>query len=425
MSETSDMKQLQNYVFSNVIGLLDQDNFYQSIEKRLHETKVDCYMAAIAIEDFDVILNLYGRDITDNMLEKTASILMAWSDHEELTGYFNNNEFYILIEDNDFNEDSVRTFLDAFAEASAPFQIFLHIGIYKITNKFTPVHVICSHASVALDHMLTENGNCFAFYKETLKNQKTHKHKVISELDDALDKENFRIFLQSQNDREDNIIGAEALVRWDHPEEGILAPGQFIGILEEENLVYLIDRYVWELAVSQLSDWQNTPLKNVYISINISQKDFYYLDIYDILTKLMESYHVEPSLLHLEINEESFVINANRQIINRLRDYGFRIVIDKFGSGASSILTIKDIEVDAIKIDTSFTKEIKYNIRSRIVLEALINMCRRLNMTVMAEGIEDKDDLDFLKCESCDSFQGYYFDKPMPVDEFEIKYMKE
>ena len=425
MGDSSDLKELQSFSFSNVIGLLNKDDFYQSIEKKLHEAESDCYMLAIAIEDFDVIFNLYGRDITDDMLEKTASILVEWRQDDTLKGYVDNNVFFILIEDNDFGDDSLNQFLDAFVEASAPFQIFLHIGVFKISNKFMPVHMICSHASVALDHTLAENGNCFAFYNESLTDQKTHKHKVISELEDALDKENFQIYLQSQTDREDNMIGAEALVRWDHPEEGILTPGQFLSILEEENLVYLIDRYVWELAVSQLSDWQNTALKDVYISINISQKDFYYLDIYDILTKLMDAYHVAPSLLHLEINEESFVINANRQIINRLREYGFKIVIDKFGSGASSIRTIKDIEVDAIKIDTSFTKEIKFNIRSRIVLETLINMCRRLNMTVMAEGIEDKDDLDFLKCESCDSFQGYYFDKPMPVEEFELKYIKE
>ena len=424
MSDGSDLNDMHDYSFADTLGLCDRESFYQSSEKRLHESKADCYMLAISIEDFDVIFNLYGRDITDNMLEKTATILMAWSQNDEITGYVNKNEFYVLIEDDQFTDESIQTFLDAFAEASAPYQIFLHIGAFKITNKFTPVHVICSFASIALDHTLTETGNCFAFYKDTLKDHRSHKHKVIREVEDALDRENFQIYLQSQVDSNNEVVGAEALVRWKHPEEGILAPGQFVGILEEENMIYLIDRYVWELSVSQLSDWQNTSLQNVFISINISQKDFYYLDIYSILTELVESYHVDPSLLHLEINEESFVINANRQIINHLREYGFKIVIDKFGHGVSSIKTLKDIEVDAIKIDVSLTKEIKFNIRSRIVLEALIELCRRLNMTVHAEGIENNDDFDFLKCESCNVFQGYYFDKPMPVEEFETKYRK-
>ena len=406
-------------------GLLNQTQFYERVGQSLKQEGSSWYMLAIAIEDYALISELYGREIARDILKKTAQLILDHTFEDDLAGRLRPDEFMVLKNANRFSEKEIRTVLKEFQDTSSPYQIFLHIGIYEITDPSASIVAICNRASIALDHIATEDGSCLGYYSEALIDNANQKRKVIREVEDALDKEHFRIFLQPQVDANGVLKGAEALVRWDHPEDGILPPGRFVGILEEAGLIYLIDRYVWELAASQLEDWRNAGHEELYLSVNISQKDFYYLDIFTIFTDLAEQYSFSPDRLKLEITEDTFLIGANRHMIRRLKDFGFRIEIDRFGTGSSSLRMLKDVDADAIKIDREFSNELEEKPKSRIVLDAIIDICKRLQMDIIVEGIEYPFQLDYLKDKGCNLFQGYLFDRPMPVSDFEEKYFRQ
>ncbi|MBR0164027.1 MAG: EAL domain-containing protein [Lachnospiraceae bacterium] len=409
----------------NIEGLYSQADFYEKVQQVLRTSADRWYMLSFAIEDFPLISELYGRDIAKDILYRTATMLMTHRSESTVVGRVKRDEFSALVRSDRFNELEIREILQEFQETSSPNHIFLHVGIYEIKDPSASAVAICNRASIALDHIAEEKGNTFAYYSESQTDHAGLKRKVIREVEDALDKEHFQIFLQPLLDRQGTLVGAESLVRWNHPEDGIIPPGRFVGILEDAGLIYLIDRYVWELAASQLEAWKGTAHNDLFITVNISQKDFYYLDIYTIFTDLVQQYRIDPSRLRLEITEDAFVIGANRHMIDRLKAQGFMVAIDKFGSGSSSLKLLKDVSIDAIKIDTELVRESDERRRSRILLEAVIRMCKQLDMIVVAEGIETPAQLDHLMEQGVDAFQGYYFDKPMTVLDFEDKYFRD
>jgi EAL domain-containing protein (putative c-di-GMP-specific phosphodiesterase class I) len=252
-----------------------------------------------------------------------------------------------------------------------------------------------------------------------------YEKNLVSEFDSALEKKQFKMFLQPQTDADGNMLGAEALVRWQHPERGMVPPGSFISVFEKTGLIYKLDQYIWRCACEKLKDWKDRGLLQYYISVNISPKDFYYLDIYSTFVDLVNEYHILPANLKLEITETAIMSDFNKQFIllKRLREYGFQIEIDDFGSGYSSLNMLKDMPVDVLKIDMGFLRQTEHIKRSRIILEAIVSLSKRLEMPVVVEGVETKEQLSFLKELECEAYQGYYFSKPIPVEEFENKYM--
>jgi EAL domain-containing protein (putative c-di-GMP-specific phosphodiesterase class I) len=222
-------------------------------------------------------------------------------------------------------------------------------------------------------------------------------------------------------DFEGNVVGGEALARWIHPEKGIVPPGQFIGVLENANLIYQMDRYIWELAAKQLTSWKGTENEKYRISVNISPKDLQFLNIEVVFTELVEKYQIDPAKLNLEITETAIAGNIGTciELMGRLREKGFLVEMDDFGSGYSSLNLLKDFKVDVLKIDMRFLDSTDDPERAQIILENIIHMAQQLKMTVIAEGVETKDQLLMLDERGCDLFQGYYFSKPVDVETFE------
>lgn len=425
MTETPIINRLPEDPIDSIEELYPQALFYEKVQQVLRQSSGRWYMLSFAIEDFPLISELYGREIARDILYRTATMLVSHRTERTIIGRVKRDEFSALVHSDNFDEKEIRQILGEFQETSSPNHIFLHVGIYEIKDRTASAVAICNRASIALDHIANERGNAFAYYSDTQTDHAGLKRKVIREVEDALDKEHFQIFLQPLLDRTGKLVGAESLVRWAHPEDGIIPPGRFVGILEDAGLIYLIDRYVWELAASQLESWKGTAHDELFITVNISQKDFYYLDIYTIFTELVQQYRIDPGKLRLEITEDAFVIGANRHMVSRLKQQGFEVAIDKFGSGSSSLRLLKDVSIDAIKIDTELVRESDEKMRSRIILESIITMCKRLNMIVVTEGVETAEQLDYLMAQGVDAFQGYYFDKPMTVLDFEDKYFRD
>jgi EAL domain-containing protein (putative c-di-GMP-specific phosphodiesterase class I) len=207
--------------------------------------------------------------------------------------------------------------------------------------------------------------------------QKTlQEQRIISAFDEALESWAFEMHLQPLVKENGEFIGAEALVRWRKSDGSTVMPGAFIEVLEHAGLIQKLDQSIWEQAVQQLSTWKGTELENLFISVNISAKDFYSIDVYEALTGLVDKYDVDSSLLRLEITETALLMEPEKShdVISKLRSRGFLVEIDDFGKGHSSLGLLKDIHADVLKIDMSFLQEIQHKERSRTILGSIISM---------------------------------------------------
>jgi EAL domain-containing protein (putative c-di-GMP-specific phosphodiesterase class I) len=249
------------------------------------------------------------------------------------------------------------------------------------------------------------------------------EHELSMQLPEALQGGQLVCYLQPQSDEDGVIKGAEALVRWMHPQRGLMMPAEFVPFFERNYMIVEIDQFIWEEACKILQKWMNEGREDMYISVNVSARDLESIDVYKTLMGLVEKYDLNPSMLKVEITEGTIMQNPLRQIklIGKLRTAGFYVEMDDFGSGYSSISMLKDIEIDAVKMDMRFFGKTDHLDRSRKIIESMVNLLRDFEMTIIAEGVETKRQVDFLSSISCDIFQGYYFSKPVTVEEFERK----
>ena len=216
-------------------------------------------------------------------------------------------------------------------------------------------------------------------------------------------------------------MGAEALVRWNHPVWGFLSPAEFIPLFEKNGFITRLDRFVWEKACAVLHDWDERGYYPMSVSVNVSRADIYNEDLADTLVKIIEKYDLDPSRLHLEITESAYTENPKQIIdtVTTLRELGFVIEMDDFGSGYSSLNMLNDMPIDILKLDMKFIRSEMAKPKSQGILQFIINLASWMNLSVVAEGVETKAQLLRLTEIGCDYVQGYYFAKPMPCQEFE------
>ena len=249
------------------------------------------------------------------------------------------------------------------------------------------------------------------------------EQRLSGELDNAINDNQLKVYLQEQCDGDGKVIGAEALIRWIHPTEGLMPPYRFIPMFEKNGLISKVDLFVWKEAAKLLKKWQNEGNGDYYISVNISPADFYFLDIYKELVRIVEKYEINPAKLKLEITETLIMkdVESRLMIVEKLRDFGFTVEMDDFGSGYSSLNMLKDISVDVLKLDMGFLYKTKDEEKSRKIIEMIVQLSKALDMPVICEGVETKSQFEFLKNIKCDYFQGYLFAKPVSIEDFENK----
>ena len=283
---------------------------------------------------------------------------------------------------------------------------------------------MCIRDSMAIERIKGDYNQVISYYDEGDMKRLMHEKSIVAEFDKALENGEFCMYLQPQFDSRGTLLGAEALVRWNHPKRGLLYPDSFVGILEKTGIIYKLDNFIWEKAAEKIKEWNAAGYEDYHISINISAKDFYYLDLYNVLTGIVGKYGIAPKHLNLEITETVIMsdVKMHMEILDRLQQFGFQIEIDDFGSGYSSLNMLKDICSDVLKIDREFLRETENAVRSRDILEEIIRLSNRMNMTVITEGVETREQVDMLTDMGCRVFQGYYFSKPIPIHEFEDKY---
>jgi EAL domain-containing protein (putative c-di-GMP-specific phosphodiesterase class I) len=284
---------------------------------------------------------------------------------------------------------------------------------------------MCGRAKMALSTVKGDRTRKVAYYDNVLRDNILYEQELSKELEEAIAKEHLQMYLQPQTTADEKVIGAEALIRWNHPERGTLGPDVFIPVFERNGLITEVDKYMWEAACKQLRKWTDEGRREVYISVNISPKDFYFVDVYQTFVGLLDKYRIEPKQLKLEITESAVMrdFETQKELINKLRSLGFVVEMDDFGSAYSSLNMLKDIDVDVIKLDMGFLQQSVNSEKGKSILRMVVGLSKQLGIPVISEGVETREQLQFLQELGCEMFQGFYLGRPMDVQLFEIKYL--
>lgn len=430
--KTQDMERLKKEHYRSthdmLTGLYNRSYFYESVSEKLNETPEEVYyMICTNIKDFKLINDLFGAKMGDAILVKIAEVMEEFLSPETISGRLESDHFAFFMPKRLFQERELNAGISEVRKliSSSEYQMVIHAGIYEVRENDRDVPVMCDRANIAISTIKDNYDRIIAYYDEQIMERVMREKRLVSEFDTALEEGQFIMFLQPQVKPDGTVLGAEALVRWIHPERGMIPPGEFISVFEDAGLIYRLDKYIWELAARKLNEWKNNGHENLHISVNISAKDFYYLDIYKTFVELVEKYDISPEKLKLELTETALMMDPEKQLmlLDKLQRYGFQVEIDDFGSGYSSLNMLKDIHADVLKIDMGFLRQTKDNERTSIILHMIIDLAKRLHMIVITEGVESKDQVDNLTEAGCDMFQGYYFAKPIAVPEFETRYM--
>ena len=408
-------------------NVLNPDAFYE-LSRGMIKASPDVAWVMITsnIMNYRLINTLFGVLKGNEVLVRTSSMLREFTEQAGgLCGRLGGDQFAMLVPREKYREEALlavaRTLSSTFN--SGIYTFCIHFGVYEVEDSEIPVSVMCGRANSALRTIRDDMMRNVAYFDENILQRLLLEQKVIGGVEQALKDGQIKMYLQPLVDEKGRVIGAEALTRWVCPDGTVIMPGDFVETLENAGLIHKLDVYIWELAVRKLSEWKNTDRDDLTISVNMSAKDFFSIDVYETLTSLVDRHGVQRSRLRLEITETALLVEPAKSgdIVSKLRQAGFLVEIDDFGKGYSSLGLLKNIQADILKIDMSFLQEIHDRERSRIILQSVISMAGTLGMDVITEGVESAGQLEILTKMGCRHFQGYYFSRPIPTDKFEAR----
>ena len=407
-------------------GIWNRETFEKRANEILARMDEPYYIICTNIKDFKLINELCGTETGDALLKAQADMIRKEVYGNSVSARIYADRFCTLLPKRYFSEERFKESMLGVMDSvlSLPIKAHFYFGIYEIVDPMEPVWAMFDKAMMAIDAIRGSYEQYFSYYREDMFQRVLKEKEIISGFDRAIDEEQFHMYLQPQIANDGTLVGAEALVRWIHPEKGMVSPADFIPALEKSGLIHKLDLYMWEKAAQQLEKWKKEGKENLSISVNISTKDFYLIDIYSAFRDIAQKYDFDIKNLKLEITESALMKDVRKIMKNmdELHALGYDIEIDDFGSGYSSLGMLKDIHADILKIDMIFLRETQNVQRSTTILKNVISMSKELGMPVITEGVETKEQVDFLRDVGCDMFQGYYFAKPMSVASFEEMY---
>ncbi len=432
MTDTTERTKRENMnrflaTHDKLTGIFNTDRLYDEVRSVLQQNPDKEFLVLTSdIKDFKLVNDRYGREFADKLLIRIADLMREKAVSSTTRyGRLGSDKFGLLIEKDNYMEE---TFISAAKEVpnvgrNLVIPIIMHVGAYVIEDKNMPVSAMFDRAFIAIAGVKQEADLKVAYYEDDSRDAMLWDQKITEQLDNAITTGQIVPYLQAQVSREGKVVGAEVLVRWIHPEEGFMPPGRFLSVLEKNGMIAKIDQYIWECACRILRRWSFEGRKDLYLSVNISPKDFYMIDVPEVIIGLADKYELDRNKLRLEITESIMMddIDEKLKTIDKLREAGFIVEMDDFGSGYSSLNMLKDMPVDVLKLDMIFLKDTSHNERTKKIMSLIIDLAKSLDVPVIAEGVETVEQVDFLVEMGCDFFQGYYFARPVSLEEYEKK----
>ena len=365
----------------------------------------------------------FGAANGDRLLCEIAEFLTEKVEEHELLSRFRADRFMWVKKSEYIYNEEVFTALDQqIRQLPGAGNLHMKWGIYKITDRSVPVEKMCDRVMLAVDSIKGKYPKHYVVYDDAMREKLLREQEIIEKMADSLEDHQFQIYLQPKICLHDGTLaGAEALVRWKHPEKGMISPGEFIPLFEKNGFITQMDQYVWEQTCVLIKEWKAKGYPVVPVSVNVSRADFYITDLTEYMDVLVRKYDLQPSDLHLEVTESVYTENPIQilHMIEGLRSRGFVIELDDFGSGYSSLNMLNQMELDIMKLDMKFIQSEMMKPEDQGILRFIIDLAHSMKLSVVAEGIETGEQVERIKKLGCDYAQGYFFSRPVCVEEFE------
>ena len=401
-------------------------SFMERLRKRLPEILPNTYcIVAIDIEHFRLFNKLYGRSSGDEVIRYIYTCLeQSALEYDGIDAYLGGDNFVAFLPDDDEVLNCIRQkIVKKFSKWNNTSAFFPLFGVYTIKDTSVLPELMYDHAMLALSHAEEDYKWHICRYTIEMESSLEEEVYLLAAIEEGLEKGEFTFFAQPQcNIATGQIVGAEALVRWQKPNGEVLLPGGFIPVLEKNKMIDQLDRYVWEKVCQWLKGWIDQGYSPVPISINVSRIDIYAMDVPKYIFSLLEKYQIPEYLIKIEITESAYTENNNRisHAVNTLRNRGLVVMMDDFGCGYSSLNMLKNIPVDVLKLDMRFLQfKEEERQKSANILEAIVNMAGLLHLPIVVEGVENESQEKFVQKLGCRYIQGFYYYKPLPIKKFE------
>ena len=417
--------------YDELTGVLNKRTFYlKAKEMMINNPDKQFQLLRMNVARFKVINELLGEAEGDKLLQYIGNFLRSVDLPLYEAGRLYSDHFVICFSSDD---DTVKHMMYSLRYIASGFNLrhrtTLNFGLYRIDDIELPVSIMCDRANIALVKAKADFYNPYREYDDEMRRKMVLEQKILNVLDRALDEKEFIVYLQPKYDSNgDVLIGAEALVRWIHKEIDIegeviskfISPGDFVPVFEKNGLIYDLDKYVWRETCRLMREWLRAGLDVKPISVNVSRVDLYDPGLVDFFVDLIKCYEIPIELLELELTESAYTQDPIQilEVTDKLKDAGFTILMDDFGSGYSSLNMLKDVRVDTLKLDMGFLRSTDRSSRGGNILKAVVGMAKGLNLHVIAEGVETREQVDFLSSIGCHRIQGYFYSKPLTADEY-------
>ena len=395
--------------------------------KRNRSGKRHYAMVHLKLRKYRSFCTCFGVREAEELTEKFYGVLKKYMKKHETFALHENAEFGLLVTYADVDElvSRIKSWGKALDAVLPGIKLRFVSGVYLVEPKESDVDLLYNNALLAGEISGEDVETNIAFYNIEMNKQRLWERKVEDDMERALANKEFKVYLQPKiSTGEEKLAGAEALVRWVHPTEGFIPPNKFIPIFEQNGFILKLDDYMLEEIARQQAEWIAQGRSIVPISVNVSRAHFTREDLAEHIVGIVDKYKVPHSVIELELTESAFFDDKQTLLntVKSLREAGFPVSMDDFGAGYSSLNSLKEMHLDVLKIDADFFRGVEEEKRGMLIVSEVIDLAKKLDMKIVAEGIENKEQVDFLTELECDLIQGYFFAKPMPISEFEEKY---
>ena len=430
--ELSEGKKLISAAERDRITGLYSRNFFYEYASRLFQYHTEMHMdaAVLNIEQFHSVNAVNGREFGDSVLKRIGEEIRAFiSGTQGIASRVEADRFDLYC----LHQPDYRAVLNRIQEAvnrhSPNVSIHLRMGVMPWREGVEPV-LMLDRAQAACNMVRGNYQNPLMIYNEEMQAQELMNRRLLNDLKSAVSEHQLQVYYQPKYDIQcdpPRLSSAEALIRWKHPELGMVSPGQFVPLFEGNGLISRVDHYVWEEAARQVREWKDRYGFVFPVSVNLSRADVFDPALVDRLIRLIEENHLDYKDIKLEVTESAYTDKASTvlETIHRLRELGFEIEMDDFGSGYSSLNMLSDMPIDVLKMDMKFVRNIETSDTDMRLVKLILDIARYLGVKVVAEGVETEGQLRLLKDVGCDLIQGFYFSRPVPPEEFEKLIEKE
>jgi diguanylate cyclase (GGDEF)-like protein/PAS domain S-box-containing protein len=387
------------------------------------------WVMLIDLDRFKFVNDSMGHKAGDVLLVTVAARLRSSLRDSDTVARLSGDEFVVILsehQDQKLSPDIVQRVMDSVAQpvilGTKEFMVTCSIGVAVYPSEGTSAESLIEHADIAMYRAKKLGRNNFQFYTPAMNEESLERVRIEGALRTALERNEFVLHYQPQVDlASGRIVGMEALIRWQHPELGMVPPSRFVGVAEETGLIVPIGAWVMHTACAQNKTWQDAGLGRLRVAVNLSARQFGAADLLERIEQALADSALDPACLEIELTESLFMSDVTPavELLHRMKALGVQLSIDDFGTGYSSLSYLSRFPIDTLKIDRSFVADITHDANDAAIVTSIITLAHNLKLAVIAEGVENGEQLDYLRRHGCDEIQGYFFSRPLAASDFE------